>query len=124
MNEVKRRHKIKKCSVCNHDFNGLQVADEITCPECHTRYDLVNKKTDRSQTLVAPVDCNHRRKRLVCGMESDAERYTVYICLDCGEIHVIGTKNREHYHVEFTIDTDESLAAVGKFAKLIGMEDE
>ncbi len=123
-----KRHKATKCSVCSHDFSVQIVTDELICPNCHTRYDLVHKKTDRSQTMINPASCNHRRTQLVEGSRwTSAEtsgRYDVRICLDCCEIIVAGTWDGKYIKVSFTLMTDEALAAVGKFRRMVDADDE
>lgn len=116
MDNQKRKYKIDECRRCGHKFE--QQADFLECPTCHTVYDLVNRKTDTSKTILAPYECKHWAKHHLCGMEGRGEREHVSICLDCGTIFVSAVKDGVWFNTNFNLSTDKAVAAAGKFNTL------
>lgn len=65
-------------------------------------------------------DCAGRRgfiESMRFSGDHDHGRHQVWICMQCGKIHVTGERNGQHFDVSFHLYMPEHLAVVGKFAK-------
>lgn len=116
------KYKIEECAVCGYRF--LEQQERLECPTCLTVYDLSKGKIDNSNTMVSPIDCKHRNRHLVQGSHGDGQNEDVSVCADCGEILVTGwtEDGRKPFMVSIHIARDETVAAVGKWARLLTAE--
>lgn len=120
-NELKqRRFKVEKCGVCNHVFD--EQADYLECPKCHMRYDCIEGKSDNSDVIISPMNCNHRNCLFVQGArDSNGENENVTICADCGEMVITGQTVKENgfFRVRVILPSDELVTAIGRWARLL-----
>lgn len=69
--------------------------------------------------------CNGKRSFIQSGRfagDSGSGHDHISICLQCGKIHVVGSRNGEHFHISFHVYMPDQLAAIGQFAKSIEQE--
>lgn len=117
------RYIIKECAVCGQRFEPDIEITGFECLNCHTVYDLVNRKVDHSRTMVSPSECRHHRRIFVSSMRGGGDDYHITVCSDCGEFAVAGRANGQPYRVTFALVNDEAVEAAGKWAMLIKAEE-
>lgn len=120
------RYIIKECAICGQKFEPDLEVTQVECSNCHTVYDLVNRKIDRSRTMLSPSECRHTRREFVCSARGSGGNYSVTVCADCGQFSVVGSDEGggNGFRVTFALVTDEAVKAAGKWAKLIKAEEE
>lgn len=70
---------------------------------------------------ISPIDCKHFQTVFISsghyvGTEGHG-RHRVWICKNCGQIHVSVFKNGQYEHVTFELSTPEALEAAGQYMK-------
>lgn len=112
-----------ECRVCGHELTTTYVPGVLVCLHCHTSYNLATKTVDTYNTKVGISDCKHRKKSFICGANwtgNDGHgRYNVSICPDCGQFHIWGDQNGEHYEIRFELPSDDLVQAAGKYAAFL-----
>jgi hypothetical protein len=72
---------------------------------------------------VMPSSCAHRDRLFLCGGSGCGDgacgSYSVRVCCGCGEFQVFKQENGMSMSVEFTICTEEILAAAGQWVRLL-----
>ena len=51
--------------------------------------------------------------------DHETGREYIYVCLNCGRIHVIGERNGQHFHISFHITIPEHLEAIKKWVDYV-----
>lgn len=84
-------------------------------------------KEPKPRKRLSRMDCTHRRRMFLSGQHGIGDgisyRHDVTLCPDCGEFNVFGYKNGEKFDIQFTLNTDEAVAAAGVYLELL-REDE
>lgn len=118
-------YNITACAVCNYPLGNDWKAEKV-CPYCDTRYDLIHRKVDKSKTMIMPSDCRHNNQLFISGGEDlgagGSGRHSVYVCPDCGQFRVFGTRDGVTFEVTFDLPTKDTVTASGKWLQLLESE--